>query len=234
MLWWMENEKLCLKSIFSSFCVCVCMSELSLCVCLCKKRVENFPSFQTTRGGEREKVKAAADEHTQKPPTISKEPEESYDADRKAGRNGFLFFFGPQLSSPSFAYMIINLLLFLTFCQQQHHHHRSQSPKSFALSACPHTQCFDSSQGKLLNFEYIFPSDWKIFLLCFGAGCFCLSRKKFPSCSFCAPIRQSSYDYKVYDVRKLPNHIALDSTCDRTQAKNQGKQFFSGKISFCE
>lgn len=181
------------------------MSELSLCVCLCKKRVENFPSFQTTtRGGEREKVKAAADEHTQKPPTISKEPEESYDADRKAGRNGFLFFFGPQLSSPSFAYMIINLLLFLTSCQQQHHHHRH------CTHSLSHRRRRRSSRSKEI---------FSVFSSTFTSRRVCIYNLSFLGAHWSAReiFSFTSYDYKVYDVRKLPNHIALDSTGVRTQ-----------------
>jgi hypothetical protein len=37
-------------------------------------------------------------------------------------------------------------------------------------------------------------------------------------------ISRPSYDYKVYDVRKLPNHIALDSTGDRTQGETTRKE----------
>lgn len=44
-------------------------------------------------------------------------------------------------------------------------------------------------------------------------------KKKFPSFT--------SYYYKVYDVRKLPNHIALDSTGVRTQRKrSQSEEYF--------
>src|SRR5690349_20524018 len=46
--------------------------------------------------------------------------------------------------------MIINLLLFLTFSQQQHH-------RKVVRTLGPHTERFDSSQGKLLNFKYFSP-----------------------------------------------------------------------------
>lgn len=203
-------------------------------MCLCKKRVENFPSFQTTRGGEREKVKAAADEHTQKPPTISKEPEESYDADRKAGRNGFLFFFGPQLSSPSFAYMIINLLLFLTFCQQQHHHHRSRA-QSRSLSRrvrthsvlIPHKENFST-----LNIFFL--QIGKYFCCASVRGAFASAEKNFLRAVFAllSASRLMIIKCTTSGSCQIISHLTPHAIGRRQKIKENN--FFSGKISFCE
>lgn len=109
--------------------------------------------------------------------------------------------------------MIINLLLFLTFSQQQHHHHRK-----VVRTLGPHTQRFVSSQGKLLNFKYFSPR-LEIFV------------HNFLQQFVCAYSLSPSYDYKVNDVRKVGNHIALDSTWDRTQKLlDEGEKKTFGKI----
>lgn len=153
----------------------------------------------TDRGEGRKRRERVANRHTQSnPPTISEEPESLTTPTESSSSRKFVFSSLPL-------YMIINLLLFLTFRQQQQHIRRRRRrrgiAKSFALSVRTHSAS-SSSQGKLLKFsEYIFASHPK------------KKESKRRWWVFVWP----SYDYKVNDVRKLPNHIALDSACDRTQ-----------------
>jgi hypothetical protein len=114
-------------------------------------------------------------------------------------------------------YMIINLLLFLTSCQQQHHHHHHRH-------FCVHSPSSFSVQG---NFLTIFSSTLTSRRVCYNIlflGAIELECGKKKISSF------TSYYYKVYDVRKLPNHIALDSTGVRTQRKFPIEEYFFERV----